>query len=111
MESVYLTLRVLFSLAVVVVMLWALAHVLRNRVTQSGTSLSVVSRVPVSRKASVALVRLEDRGFLIGVSDQQITLIATTDLPDLDAPGETSPGPAQAASHLLELLRDRTARR
>jgi flagellar protein FliO/FliZ len=125
MDSVYLTLRVLLSLAVVVAMLWALAHVLRGRAVDSGRiGMSVVSRIPVGRRSAVALVRLEGQGYLLGVTDEHVSLLAVTDLPELPEPEPErtavdlrSNAPLHSLDatarlrHAVDVLRERTARR
>lgn len=122
MESLALVLRVLFSLTVVVAMLWGLAHVLRSRAGVSAhAALSVQSRVAVGRRSSVALVSYDGQGYLIGVTEQQVTLLALAEVPDtddLDPPvvrlpvdGPSPTGASAMLPALVEALRGRTARR
>jgi flagellar biogenesis protein FliO len=66
------------------------------------------------------VVRAGDQGLIIGVTDQQVTKLADADLSKLDLehadgqwtaapPGPDGPTPSWKA--MLDLLRDRTARR
>jgi flagellar protein FliO/FliZ len=74
-------LRVLGSLAVVLLLMWAAARVLRRTTTGRATgSLEVLARQPLSRTASLAVVRVGDRALVVGIADQRVSLLTETDL-------------------------------
>lgn len=77
-STLVLTLRVLVSLAVVLGLVWWFAR--RNR---SGAharvrpaSVSVVGRQTLGRHSAVAVVEVEGRRLLLGLTDQQVSLLA-----------------------------------
>jgi flagellar protein FliO/FliZ len=78
--------RIAFSLFVVLMLLWLLARVARKPLSgRLGGALSVLARQQLSRGASVAVVRVGERALVLGVTDQQVTLLM-----------ETEPGAVQA---------------
>jgi flagellar protein FliO/FliZ len=78
--------RIVFSLVVVLALMWALARLARGPLSRGGAlgGLTVVARQQLTRNAGVAVVRLADRGLLLGVTDQQVTLLGETDLAELE---------------------------
>jgi flagellar protein FliO/FliZ len=90
-----LTLRIAFSLLVVFGLMWGLARLARRPLgARRGTAtLSVVARQQLSRSASVAVVRLNDRALVLGVTDGQVNLLTETDLAALVEP-TAAPVPA-----------------
>ena len=133
-----LTLRIAFSLLVVFGLMWGLARLARRPLGPrgGGTTLSVIARQQLSRSASVAVVKVNDRALVLGVTEGQVNLLTETDLAALEQP---APAPAPAgvrepvdipAEHVIEpgrlagsvlsaatwrqtldFLKDRTARR
>lgn len=82
MDTFWLVLRVVVSLAIVMGLIWALARV-KNRVSPKGASaLQVLSKVPVSKRGSLLLVELGGKTLLIGSTDNAISLITEVDLTD-----------------------------
>jgi flagellar protein FliO/FliZ len=77
-----LVLRIGFSLLIVFGLMWGLAKVARRPLSRKhGTgSLSVLHRQQLSRAASVAVVQVADKALVLGVTDQQVSLLAETDL-------------------------------
>jgi flagellar protein FliO/FliZ len=72
-----LALRVLCSLTVVFVLLWALARLARRGVGRRGGGvLTVLARQQLSRGSSVAVVKVADRALVLGVSDAGVSLLA-----------------------------------
>jgi flagellar protein FliO/FliZ len=82
----------------------------------------VLGRVTLGRNASVTVVRVGGRALVLGVSEQQVTLLTETDPAELtppnvdpESPGTAAPGgfpPASSAwKAVVEQLRDRTVRR
>jgi flagellar protein FliO/FliZ len=130
-----LTLRVIFSLAVVLFLMWGLARLVRRPLGgRSAGTLSVLARQHLSRNASVAVVKVDNRAFVLGVTEAQVNLLAETDLAAFEPATATAPGPEHQARHAapgtelegrplagsalsaatwsqaIEFLRDRTSR-
>jgi flagellar protein FliO/FliZ len=134
-----LVLRIGFSLLVVFGLLWGLARVVRKPLggKRGPGALAVLSRQQLSRGSAVAVVQVADRALIVGVTDQQISLLGETELTHFEDHGhhheyrdhvalgeETILPPAHAAGPLegsvlsgktwsstLNFLRDRTTRR
>lgn len=82
-----LALRVMCSLTVVFVLLWALARLARRGVGARGTGLlTVLARQQLSRGSSVAVVKVADRALVLGVSDAGVSLLADADAHLFDQP-------------------------
>jgi flagellar protein FliO/FliZ len=82
-----LTLRIGFSLAVVFVLMWGLAKVVRRPLAGRGSDvLSVVTRQQLSRGASVAVLKVAGRAIVVGVTDQQVTLLAEARIEEIEGP-------------------------
>jgi flagellar protein FliO/FliZ len=143
-----LLVRVIVSLGVVLAIMAGAAAVLRRSGVVGGRTSSrrrtarveVVSRQALGRSSSLTVVRLGERGFVLGVTESSISLLGEIDPAELladtpkaglpgatpspglvgpagpEAPGTASPGrgfpPALLAwKAVLENLRDRTVRR
>jgi flagellar protein FliO/FliZ len=131
-----LILRIFFSLLVVFGLMWGLARLARRPLGSRGgtATLSVVARQQLSRSASVAVVRVNDRALVLGVTDGQVNLLTETDLAEVvepvpapngvrepvDIPAEHVIEPGRLAGSLLspatwrqtlDFLKERTARR
>jgi len=108
-----LVLRIGFSLVVVFGLMWGLARLIRRPLGAGRHSgaLAVLNRQQLTRSAAVTVVRVGDRAMILGVTDQQVTLLGDADVEDFgsgwekhaherrdhlpvqDAPaGETEPG-------------------
>lgn len=125
-----LLVRLVVSLGVVVAIMAAAAWLLK-RLTTGGLSaggrgrpgrpvrIEVLARQSLGRRSSLALVRAGERGLLIGVTDQHVTLLAETTADELmieEAPRTVLPadGPVVAGPpwrSFTEQLRERTVRR
>ncbi len=134
-----LSVRIGFSLLVVLGLMWLLAKATRRPLGRRTGALAVLARQQVSRHSSVTVVRVADRALVLGVTDTQVTLLMETDLTaveeevraeptvrrdpvTLDQPELTTPpsGGGRLAGSVLSpktwsqamaFLRDRTARR
>lgn len=77
MDTLLIALRVALSLAVVLGLLWFL----QRRLTRTGRAkraselVSVVTRQGISPKASVVVVDVDGTRFLLGVTDQSVTVL------------------------------------
>jgi len=84
-------LRIFFSLAVVLLLMWGLAKVARRPLSgRGGGALSVLARQALTRGASVAVVRVGERAYVIGVTDQNVTLLAEADPDAIEAAAHPS---------------------
>ena len=79
MDTLWLTLRFVVSLAVVIGLIWGLARV-KKRVSPKGAgSINLVSKVPVSKKGSLLLVEVGGKTMMLGATDTSITLLSVID--------------------------------
>ena len=120
--------RLIFSLAVVIGLMWVAANVLRKRGFSGasprrgprGPQVDLVARRALGRNAAIAVVRVGERSMVIGITDHQVTNLGEVDLTDDDIDldegntwtvpsGNTSP--TSAWKTMLEQMRNRTARR
>ena len=89
MDQVMLGVRVVFSLAVVLAMMWGLSRVMRGRTpTSKGLGLDVVSRTSLGKHAAVVVLRTGDRGLIVGVTDHTVSVLGEMELPQDAAPVE-----------------------
>ena len=89
-------LRIVFSLTVVLLLMWGLARLARRPLSgRGGGALSVLARQPLTRGASVAVVRVGERAYVLGVTDQNVTLLA-----------EAEPEAIEAAAHPTHEVRE-----
>ena len=122
--GVMMALRTVLSLLVVLAIVFAASRLLGRASGQGGSGvLDVLARQALGRTASVAIVRVADRAYVLGVTESQITLLDDTDLAPLSELIAAS-RPAKKAAALpgsifsagtwhqgIEAVRDRTARR
>jgi flagellar protein FliO/FliZ len=93
-----LAVRIIFSLLVVLGLMWLLARLARRPLAgRSGGLLGVIARQQLTRGASVAVLRVGDRALVLGITDQHVTLLAETEPVDPD-------GPARGGGELREPL-------
>ena len=132
---VSLVVRVVVSLGVVLAIMAGAAAVLRRGGfggagggggmgrSRAKNSVEVLGRVSLGRNSSVTVVRVGGRALVLGVSEQNVTLLTETDPAELTAtpnvdpesPGTAAPAgfpPASSAwKAVVEQLRERTVRR
>lgn len=83
MDTVFTVLRVVVSLGVVVGVLWFV----QRRIGRTGNrraakaALSVVGRTSVGPKASVAVVEMDGKRFLLGVTEHGVSVLHTAEAP------------------------------
>jgi len=82
MDTLMLTLRVVLSLAAVLGVIWYAQRKI-SRGTRGGKArtISVVGRQSVGSKASVAVVDVDGKRFLLGVTEHAVTILHTADAP------------------------------
>ena len=81
--------RMSVSLVAVVGLIWLISRWMRTKAKAGATGpVAVLSRTSVGHKAGVAVVRVGDRALVVGVTEQQVTLL--TDVPlEVVAPEQT----------------------
>ena len=86
MDTLLVAVRVLLSLAAVVGLLWFLQRrITRGTVSTRATKLvNVVTRQPLAQKASVVVMDVDGKRFLLGVTEHSVTVLDATELPVLD---------------------------
>jgi flagellar biosynthetic protein FliO len=117
--------RLIFSLAVVIGLMWLAARVMRRRgfgspVKRPGVHVDIIARRTLGRNSSIAIVRAGSQALVVGITDHQITKLADADLDEIDlesaegqwtASPEGPTGPTPSWKAMLDQLRDRTVRR
>jgi len=94
MDTLFIALRVAVSLAVVLGIIWyAQRRLSRGSRAKQNQAVVVVGRQGIGAKASVAVVEMDGKRFLLGVTDQAVTILHTADAPV---------APAEAFSRVLE---------
>ena len=86
MDTLFIALRVLLSLAAVVGLLWFLQRRISKgtRSTRSTKLVNVVTRQSLAQKASVVVIDMEGKRFLLGVTEHSVTVLDATELPVID---------------------------
>jgi flagellar biogenesis protein FliO len=121
--------RLLFSLAVVIGIMWMAATVIRRRGFAPmsgargrggrGVQVEVLARRGFNRNASIAVVRVGDRSMVVGVTDHYITKlddvdIETIELNEASTTWTVPPGvpvPTSPWKTMLDQMRAKTVRR
>jgi flagellar protein FliO/FliZ len=88
-ETIYLALRVLLSLAVVLAAIWyAHRRLTRNgRIPRATKTVNVVTKQSIGAKASVVVMDVDGQRFLLGVTEQSVTVLNSSETP-VDKPAE-----------------------
>ena len=100
-----LVLRVVFSLSVVLGLLWLIARVSSRRLRGSSHQglVRTLVRQPLSRGTSLAVVSVGERVLVVGITEQQVNLLTELDPSEVethpaDANGAASPGTEPSAT-------------
>ncbi|HVU92203.1 MAG TPA: flagellar biosynthetic protein FliO [Jatrophihabitans sp.] len=101
MDTIELLGRVLVSLAAVLGVMWVIARRVRGSKGARATKLiDVLGRQSLSRNASVAVVRVGDKALVVGVTDNQVSVLSETDLAAAQAlVGDGEPGGRSRSRH------------
>ncbi|MEV0896839.1 flagellar biosynthetic protein FliO [Actinoplanes sp. NPDC049802] len=76
-----LTLRVFLALLIVLMLMWLLAKAVRRPYAgRRAGPLAVLNRQQLSRGSAVAVVRVADRALVLGITDQQVSLLGEADI-------------------------------
>jgi flagellar protein FliO/FliZ len=89
---VELVIRVVFSLSVILGLLWFVARTSNKRFGGAARSMvRVVARQPLARSASLAVVEVGDRVLVVGVSENGVSLLTEMDPSELPVEAATPP--------------------
>lgn len=93
MDTLFLALRVVLSLAAVLGVIWyAQRKISKGTRTRQGKTITVIGRQGVGAKASVAVIDVDGKRFLLGVTEHSVNILHTSDTPE---------APAEAFSRVL----------
>jgi flagellar protein FliO/FliZ len=100
MDTLFVALRVLLSLAAVVGLLWFLQRRITKgtRSTRATKLVNVVTRQPLAQKASVVVIDVEGKRFLLGVTENSVTVLDSTELAVMDSAATFESALAEAES-------------
>jgi flagellar biosynthetic protein FliO len=119
--------RLVFSLGIVIGLMWVAATVLKKRgFVQSGkgrpgrgVQVELLARRTLGKNASIAVVRVGERSMVVGVTDHNVTKLDDADIEAIELmedgtnwtvpTGASSPGTAWKT--MLDQMRNRTVRR
>lgn len=97
-----LVIRVVFSLSVILGLLWFIARTSNRRFGGAARStVRVVARQPLARNASLAVVEVGERVLVLGVGENGVRLLTEMDpceLPDAAFAAGSVPNPGSSAS-------------
>jgi flagellar protein FliO/FliZ len=99
MESLGLALRVGLSLACVLGLVWLFSKGMLKggrRSSGSAAAVEVLARQSLTRASSLTVVRIGERALVLGVTEQQVTLLSEADVASLAAPVPAAILPAVA---------------
>jgi flagellar protein FliO/FliZ len=83
---IQIAVNMFLALAFVLGLMWLLARLVRRPLGGRGAGvMAVLARQPLTRGASVAVVRVGRQAFVLGVTDQTVTLLAETDPAAIEA--------------------------
>ena len=110
MDTLFLALRVLLSLAAVLGIIWyAQRRLSKGTRSKANKAITVVGRQGIGAKASVAVIEMDGKRFLLGVTEHQVTILHTADAPVAPAEAfsaaleaETGEAPAPVKTAALE---------
>jgi flagellar protein FliO/FliZ len=81
MNTVEMIGRLLVSLAAVLGIMWLIARRARKGIKGKSTRvIEVLDRASLTRGASVAVVRVNDQAFVLGIAEAQVSILGETDL-------------------------------
>ncbi|MHC5798027.1 FliO/MopB family protein [Lacisediminihabitans sp. FW035] len=102
MDTLFVALRVLLSLAAVVGLLWFLQRRITKgtRSTRATKLVNVVTRQGLAQKASVVVIDVEGKRFLLGVTEHSVTVLDATEIavPDTAAAFESALTEAESSA-------------
>jgi flagellar protein FliO/FliZ len=85
-DTLLLALRVALSLAAVLGVIWYIQRrVSKGARSRQGRTITVVGRQGVGAKASVAVIDVDGKRFLLGVTEHSVNILHTSDTPEAPA--------------------------
>ncbi|GAA1598892.1 flagellar biosynthetic protein FliO [Actinoplanes couchii] len=76
-----LTFRVLLALVFVLLLMWALARLVRRPyASRASGPLAVLDRQQLSRGSAVAVIRVADKALVVGITEERVSLLGEADL-------------------------------
>lgn len=98
MDTVTLVGRLLVSLAAVLGVIWVVARRARKGSrTKDQRIIEVLDRASLSRSSSVAVVRVGEQAFVLGVADAHVSVLGETDLEAARAARDARTAPRRGA--------------
>ena len=92
--------RTLVALGFVLLVMWAAAKLLRRTAAGRATDVvEVLGRQQLGRTTEIAVVRIADRAYVLGVGEGKVALIAETDLSTLQPATASAPSIWSATGH------------
>ena len=103
MDTLFVALRVALSLAAVLGLLWALQRRLTrgSRGSRSQNLVTVVGRQGLGQKASVVVVDIDGRRFVLGVTEQSVNVLHGGDAAGASAAGASAAGDSAAGDSVF----------
>lgn len=100
--NVLLLVRLGFSLSIVFGLMWVAAKVMRGRAGNlrptRADQLEIIERKPLTKSSSIAIVRIADQTYAVGITETQVTSLGAVELPSAaDAVIEVDASPAREA--------------
>jgi len=110
-DTLFVALRVALSLAAVLGLLWALQRRLTrgSRGSRSQNLVTVVGRQGLGQKASVVVVDIDGRRFVLGVTEQSVNVLHGGDAAGASAAGDSAAGDSVFARSLTAAADDSAA--
>jgi len=104
-ETVFLALRVLLSLAAVLAAIWYVHRRLTKggRMPRAAKTVNVVTKQSISAKASVVVMDVDGQRFLLGVTEQSVTVLNTSETPEPEL-AAIEPAPVRSAPVLSRAI-------
>ena len=92
MDTVFVALRVVLSLAAVLALLWYAQRRITRGKTKGKTAdlVTVVGRQGIGLKASVVVVDVDGTRFMLGVTEHAVNVLHSGDTPVVHVPSDTS---------------------
>ena len=98
MDTVFLALRVVVSLAVVIGAIWFVQKRMGRaaKVKSKSKPIAMIARQTIGVKASVAVVEFGAKRFLLGVTEHGISVLDSTEIEAAETSAETVAQPSEA---------------
>ncbi|MCU1570981.1 MAG: hypothetical protein JWR33_1722 [Naasia sp.] len=107
MDTVFLALRVLVSLAAVLAVIWFAHRWITGgaKARPKGRHITVIAKQSLGAKASVAVVETDGKRFLLGVTEHAVTVLDSAPIPPELVAVQTTPIPVGSFQRALAAAR------